>query len=396
MYFLGVDCHKETHAWALCDDAGALVDEGSVRNALPDLASLRARLPAPLHVGLEGPRALRSAVERAFADCPLFEICAAWTHEWRRRGRARPKNDRYDAQRVARCLVESHEDLVPLPDRQQGREALTVLLSSYRRALRDRVRAAQRLHELLTRLWHCHYVELFTEPLAPTARWLFAQYPHPYLAARARSLGERLRKRSRGRFGQDLAQRIRHVARSFGPPSLAERLLADELRESAGHLDVLERKSELLRGQIEQLVRDLDVAWLLDEPGLGPVQAGALIDAGLLESPGPNSFARLAGIAPEDDSSGKVDRKVNPARRDSTLFATLMDWAHWQSGHVEPAKSYYQRKRAEGKTHCTATRCEARRLIDRLFKLRQQHRATARVVSPPRDATPGGGGAEAK
>lgn len=305
MHFLGLDCHKEAHTWALYDDAGALIAEGSVHNARPDLEALRAACPSPVLVGLEGPRALRLAVESAFVDCTLFEICAAWTHERRQRGRPQPHNDRYDARRVARCLFESHTDLVPLLRCEQARTTLSALLQLHRRAVKDRVREAQRLHELLTRLWHCHYAELFADPLAPTARWFFAQYPQPYLAARARSLGERLRKRSRGQFGPELALRIRRVAALFEPPTPADNLLADELRETIQQIESLLRKSDRLRGEIERLLHHLDASWLLEEPGLGPVQAATLVDAGFLESPSANGFARLAGIAPEDDCSGQ-------------------------------------------------------------------------------------------
>jgi transposase len=383
MHFLGIDCHKEMHTWALYDETGRLVSEGSVRNALPDLRALRAQLPAPLSVGLEGSRDLRHAIERAFVDCPLFEICAAWTNEWRHRGRPRPKNDRYDARRVALCLLESHAHLVEIPKREQARATLGVLLQAHRRVVKDRVRCALRIHARLTCLWLCHYAELFNNPLAPTARWFFAQYPHPHLAAHARSLGERLRKRSRGHFGRDLAERIKSVARQFEPPTPAQLVLADELCAFIEQLDLLEREAARIVVGIQQLLHDLDAGWLLSEPGLGPVQVGTLIDAGLLESPGANGFARLAGIAPEDDSSGKRERRVNPLRRNEVLFTTLMNWAQWQVVNVEPASAYYQRKRAEGKTHCTAIRCEARRLIDRLLKLRQQHRDA--VVATPAD-----------
>jgi transposase len=391
MLYLGFDCHKRTHSWALVDERGGLLDKGSVRNDPRDLHQLRLKFPEPIRVALEGSRGYRVQLHRAFRDVPCFEICAAWTHVWRQRGRPKPKNDDHDARSVARALAESHQDLVPLPPPRDEREALEIALQLWRQASHDRTATALRCHALLTRLWQGCYKDLFHDPLSKTGRAFFLAYPHPHPAARARNLAQRLHKWSRGQMGPSEADRVRLVARSFAEPTLAEQLAAEEVRELLERLDALERKQAQLRGRLTRLLRDLGCQWLLEEPGIGAIHAATLVDSGLLESPDDNGFAKLAGIAPEHSESGEQARDFNTRVRHEDLFTTLMDWAHWQAmprSGVPLAQTYYARKRAEGKTRTMALRCLARQLIRRLIRLRNQARGEATDADKPATSAP--------
>lgn len=160
-----------------------------------------------------------------------------------------------------------------------------------------------------------------------------------------------------------------------------------EIKELLDKFDDLDAKTKRLRTLLESLVLQLGCTWLLDQPGLGPLRVATLIDAGFLESRHRNGFARLAGIAPQEDSSGERTRFVNASIRHKALFSTLMDWAHWSAmprSNVPRARDYYLRKRSEGKTRCTALRCLARQLINRLFKLRSEHRLSSQTYSEER------------
>jgi len=381
MHYLGFDCHKRNHTFALLDSAGTVVRRGTVPNSPEELKKLADDMPSDLRVGLEGPRALRGAIRLAFDRFPCYEICPAWTHERRRQGRPKPKNDQHDALRVARLLAEEVYSLVPLPQVSEQRRALSVLLSLDRGISKDLRACAQRTQETITMLWHGAAKTLFKNNLSKTARCFFRRYPHPSAAARANSLGRSLAKWSHGRLGNDLARTIRAVAKTFGHPSLADEILCSELLRLLEQYEGLLERRAAIQEQVRQILEDLDLSCLLEQPGLGVVRAATLVDAGFLESPGDDSFAKLAGLAPEEDSSGERGHFRNSPRRRKPLFTALLDWANWLAiprSNVPEAAAYYRRKRLDGKTHWTAMRCLARRQLRRLFALRRQHLSCSR------------------
>jgi hypothetical protein len=385
MHYLGFDCHKSLHTWTLRDTTGRVLQRGEVANRPASLATLRAQLPADLRVGLEGPRHLRSAVETAFADCLLYEISPTWTSAIRHGSPSPDKDDPLDADRVSELLVRYADQLLPLVVQDQHLEALRALMSIYRSMMRELTAIQHRLHTNLTRLWQDSYRQLFGDPLGATGRRFFAAYPHPYLAYHSRELARRLSAWSRGRLGGPLAQRIKHQTAAAPPPSPAHQIWITELRENLTRLQALLAKQKALHAQLHQSLEALQALWLLEQPGIGIVRAAQLVAAGFLQSPSASAFARHAGIAPESDSTGRHRRHRNARRRHQALFHTCIGWAASLQAprcHDPHAVHYYQRKLRENKTKRTALRCLARRLIDRLFRLRQTHIAAPQILAP--------------
>jgi len=86
------------------------------------------------------------------------------------------------------------------------------------------------------------------------------------------------------------------------------------------------------------------------------------------------SLAIYLGVAPLDRSSGKrvsakLPRQINPRARDAMLIVTIHHMAT-----VATSRAYYDRKRAQGKTHMQATRALARHLVRVLFSMLKQNR----------------------
>ena len=386
MHYLGFDCHKNQQAWTLRGADGQVVARGEVPNERAALRQLRAGLPPELTVGLEGPRNLRREVERQFADCSCFEISPAWTHALRERSPLPDKDDARDADRVAEALFRYREQLTPRELSNERAEALAALVSVYAHTVRQLTAVRNRVHHFLTLLWQASYQKAFPHGLTITARRFFSAYPHPARAQHARGLADRLRRWSHGRLGQPTALQIKALVRDAPPPTAAQRVWSEELREALAEYDRLADKHAGLRTQMQTLLEEMECRWLLAEPGLGPVHAAQLVAGGLLASPGPSPFARHCGIAPESDSTGGRRRHRNAWRRHQTLFQTMMSWAAWHLGPHAPdphAATYYARKLREGKSGRTALRCLARRQIERLFALRARQCARAVEFPPP-------------
>jgi len=282
----------------MVDDEGTIVERGKVANHPADLVKFHDALSEDVEIGLEGPGYCRRAIERTFRGRAVFEISPAWTREKRVHAPQPDKDDPKDADRAARVLDDTPDRLVPLGPRSDMRDALQAAVAVYRSTRQELTQVAQRVHLALTELWYGTYKGLFQDSLCTTARRFFTSHPVPYDAHRARKLAERLHDWSRGTKGKPLADAIHAATAGFPEPNAADQIWADQLIDLLARYEELLRKRADLRTRIEKLVEELDCVYLMDTKGIGPVQAAELIVVGLLESPGPDQFARHCGIAP--------------------------------------------------------------------------------------------------
>lgn len=152
-----------------------------------------------------------------------------------------------------------------------------------------------------------------------------------------------------------------------GPMIQADARRMLELRGAVARLDE----------QIDELVKQSALAQrLLSMPGFGPTCAAELAaEIGNIERfAEETSFAVYLGVAPLDKSSGKragtkLPRQINPRARDALLIAVVH-----HMGQVTQSRAFYDRKRAQGKTHMQALRALARHLARVLFSMLKQHR----------------------
>ena len=124
-------------------------------------------------------------------------------------------------------------------------------------------------------------------------------------------------------------------------------------------------------------------------PGFGATGAGELAaEIGNIERfADESSFAVYLGVAPLDKSSGKrigakLPRQIKPRARDALLIAVV----HHMS-QVPQSRAYYDRKRAQGKTHMQALRALARHLARVLFSMLRDHRDYRRPATNAAEST---------
>ena len=165
-----------------------------------------------------------------------------------------------------------------------------------------------------------------------------------------------------------------------GPMIQADARRMLELREDIAQLEQ----------KIEQLLLQSSLAKrLLSMPGFGPTCASELAgEIGNIERfEAEASFAVYLGVAPLDHSSGKrigakLPRQINPRARDALLIATVH-----HMGQVAQSRAFYDRKRAQGKTHMQALRALARHLARVLFSMLKLDRDYRMPGSKPTEKT---------
>ena len=329
---IGVDTHRDTHAFALVERAsGRLLAERELSAAPAGYrTALRlARTQADRRVwALEGSGSYGAGLARFLAA--RGERVVEVERPLRRGRGGRLKADRLDALRAARSLLAGEARATP---RAAGtREALRVLLATREAAVTTRRAGLCQLRALLV-----------------TA-------PDP--------LRERLRPLAKRRL---VATCLRlRVARCGDEERAAT---ARALRACARRVRAASREAEELERELRRLVEQL-APWLLALPGVGVISAAEVLVAwshpGRLRSEA--AFARLAGVAPIPASSGQVVRQRLDRGGDRRLNRALHTIVLSRRKHDPETIAYVERRRREGKSLREAIRCLKRYVARSLFR----------------------------
>jgi len=169
----------------------------------------------------------------------------------------------------------------------------------------------------------------------------------------------------RGLSADTAAQLLRPV-RPRGIAARTLRRLAAELITEIRHLD---RRISVANTEITAAVQ-ASRSTLTELRGIGDLNAGKILarvgDVHRFRSAA--AFASYTGTAPIEVSSGDVVRHRLSRAGDRQLNCCLHTMAITQLQRDCPGRTYYLRKRADGKSHKEALRCLKRRLSDVVYR----------------------------
>ena len=333
----GVDCHKSAHTAVFIDAVGQVIDRitfPTTDTGYEQAVALGRRLDCTTW-GLEGAGCYGHAFS-VFArgeGLNVLEVPGVLTKRHRRHGSHRGKSDETDARAIAEVVLRE-ADRLPGFHPSVLQRALRLRYDRRDRLVRERTRAVNRLRMAAVLLG---VVELPRDLTSVKAARLIAS-----LAARFRDEVEL------------------HAAASA---------IVDDLQDAAE--DIL-RLTTLIRAAERQLTRLAGEisSELVSVRGISSVVAAGLIGhAGDLRNyRNAAAFAAKCGAAPVPCSSGRhVAVRVNRGG-DRQLNRLLHIVAIAQvATTTHPGRQYYDRKRAEGKTHPSAMRCLKRQLATVLY-----------------------------
>ncbi|QRP42935.1 IS110 family transposase [Amycolatopsis sp. FDAARGOS 1241] len=326
---IGIDPHKTSWYAVVVDSRHQLLEELRVpasRAGYRELHRLARRWPG-IRWAIEGSSGLsRPLTQRSIDDdIAVLDVPSKLSSRVRQlaTGHGR-KTDQVDARSVAVAALTG-------ADRQHRQddhaETLRLLTEHRDEPVRRRTQVINRLHVLLSHL-------------------LDGGAPASLTADRAAALLGRIR-RARG-------------ARA------TRRTLAVDLVAEVRHLD---KKIATADQRVADAVAETDPA-LLQLPGVGPILTARIIGrVGSLDRfPSANHFASYCGTAPIEVSSGDVRRHRLSRCGDRQLNHAVHLIALSQVRCHAPARTYYQRKRADGKGHREAMRCLKRRLASVIYR----------------------------
>jgi transposase len=328
MIVIGVDVHKQSLTAVAVDEAGRMLGETTVAATNDGLLEWASGLAAERLWALEDCRQLTRALERELIAMgeELVRVPPKLMAPERRAGRQRGKSDPIDALAVARAALREPRLSRPRPDEQPFRE-LKLLVDHREDLVDERRRIQQRLR------WHLHQLD-------------------PSFVVLAKGLDRPVHL---DRVGRWLARRT---------PEVQVRVA----RELVVRCRQLTRTIVELDRELEQRTAETAPA-LLELPG-----CGALTAAKLLAEIGPigrfqtdAQLARHSGVAPLEASSGRVQRHRLDRGGNRQLNCALYRIAITQARYHPAARTYLERKQAEGKSRREAIRCLKRQLARAVF-----------------------------
>jgi transposase len=343
-FVIGADTHARTHTLAVLDArTGAKVDTQAFPTTPAGLARAVAWVGrrtsglADVLVVVEGIGSYGARLARLCQDAGHRVVESFPTPARERRGRG--KSDEIDAELIARSVL--NIDTEQLRDPRQDtriRAALRVLIGSRELVNLERTRSINALTALL------RTVDLGIDARTSLTRKQFA------VIGSWRTRQEDLATATARREAIRLATRV-----------------SDCDADPAAN-----------RSEITALVAASDGAALLDEPGIGAINAAVIIAAwsqlGRVRSEA--AFAVLAGVSRLPASSGNTSRHRLNRGGDRRLNRALSSITLTRMSHHPPTRAYVERRRAEGRTTKEIRRCLKRYVARQLYRrLAGQNRA---------------------
>lgn len=379
--FCGLDVGKgEHHATALSPDGRRLLDK-PLPNSEPKLRALFATLArhGQVLVVVDQPAsigALPVAVARD-AGCQVAYLPGLTMRRIADLHPGEGKTDARDAYVIADAARTMPHTLRGIEATDEAVAELGMLVGFDDDLAGEATRISNRLRGLLTQI-HPHLERVLGPRLAhPAVQAILEQHGCP---AALRQAGRdeliALAKPKAPRLAEPLVTEILAALDEqtvIVPGTEAAAVIVPSLATS---LRLVLQQRAHLEARVAELLQAHPLAKVLTSmPGVG-VRTGAriLIDVGDATAfPSAAHLAAYAGLAPVTRRSGSSIRGENPSRRGNKQLKRAFFLAAFASLHHPPSRTYYQRKRGEGKRHNQALLCLARRRCDVIFAMLRNH-----------------------
>ena len=282
------------------------------------------------------------------------------------------KTDARDAAVIAHAARTMPHALRPL--RQDDEATATLgMLAGFDEDLAAQVnQLSNRIRGLLTQIHPALERVLGPRLQHPAALELLQRYPSPQAlraAGRAR-VAARLRGRA-PRLAERLADQILEALAEQTVVVTGTAAAALVLPQLAEQLALVLAQRQRVAEQLEELVDSHDIGCrLLTMPGVGfRTAARVVVETSGRQFRTPGHLAAFAGLAPVTHRSGTSIRGERAPRRGNRRLKRALYLSAFAALKDPTSRAYYDRKRAERKTHQAALLALARRRSDVLFAM---------------------------
>ncbi|MFJ9821697.1 IS110 family transposase [Streptomyces sp. NPDC101151] len=378
----GFDIAKDFHWLAVTDDRGRQLVSHRVDNTPDAIEEAVAELLAvqdehgQVTVGLDilgGIACLLTAILLA-QDVRCVHVPGLAVNRARRGTRGgENKSDPRDAKTIAeQVMLRDDLRVVELPDEQSVE--LRLLVSHRTTLVKEATARTARLRDLLTGIHPG--LERVADPTRQSALILLGRYVTASEIRRAGTarIAAYLRRHgvSKQTTTQTLAEAAVTAARAQTVALPGERRTAALVRELADELAAGKARIKALEAEIEELVTaHPDGALVRSLPGMGVVLTAEFIASvgNIRRFTSADALAAASGLAPVLTQSGKVRYSRSATGGDKALKRVFYQASFCSIQRDPTSRTYYDRKRAEGKRHHQALIALARRKVNVLYAM---------------------------
>ena len=375
MFIVGVDIAKNSHEATIIDQQGTVIGK-SLRFANSNagynkLMSLIRTLDEPVVFGMEatGHYWLALYTHLRKDGFTVYVINPIQSDALREMYIRKTKNDSRDSFIIAEVIrfgrfcqtSVASSDILGLRELCRQRFYIVDMISDLKR----------KVIALLDQIFP-EYQHLFSDMFGASSIELLSEYtsPEQILAVDTQKLAELLATASRGRFGLQKADQIQDAARNSFGILLAVDTFALIIRQHIEQIHAAEKSVDTFDAEIARLLDGFNTP-LTTITGVRPTLAAVILseigDISRFDSP--VKLAAFAGVDPSVKQSGdfngsrcKMSKRGSPYLRRAIWLASVV------AAFKDPAiHAFYQKKRAEGKSHMTAMGHICRKMLSIIF-----------------------------
>lgn len=382
MYYCGIDIAKYKHTAIVLNDQGQVVIPAKLientREGLEQLVKLLTPFQNDITIGLEatGHYWLALYEKLTASHLAISVLNPLQVRAYRRIDIRKRKTDRKDSYWIANFMRFTN----PEPTNQQISTIMQLReLSRFRFRLTQEIGDCKRkIISIMDRVFP-EYERLFSDIFLKTSRQLLetAVTAEEFAEIDLGELEEILSHVSRGRFGAKKAFEIRKAAQeSVGVTFLADAIHV-EMDCLLRQMTLLEQQRKMVDAKLEELM-GLIPQFITTIPGIGLVTGAMLLaEIGDIQRfAGPEKLVAYAGIDPAVFKTGQFEGdQMHMSKRGSHYLR----YALWQAAtasilHNPEMKSYYDKKRSEGKVHSVAMGAVCHKLLGRIYIILKENR----------------------
>ena len=376
MLIVGIDIGKRNHEATIIDQKGSIIGKSfSFANSITGfnrlMDALRNTADNDVVFGMEATGHYWLALythlrKKGFA---VHVINAIQSEALRAMYIRQQKNDSRDSFIIAEVIRFGRfcETAVSTPDLHALRE-----LCRHRFYIVDSVSDIKRKVIALLDQIFPEYENLFTDTFGKTSLELLSEYttPEEILNVDADKLVETINVASHGRFGPEKASEIQDAARNSFGILLATDTIALLIRQYIEQIRFVEKQIATLDTEIARLLSTFETR-LNTITGIGPTLAAVILSeiGDVKRFSSAAKLAAFAGVDPTMKQSGDFSGSRNRmSKRGSPYLRRALWLAATVASFKDPSISaFYQRKRAEGKSHMTTLGHVVRKMVSIIF-----------------------------
>lgn len=376
MFYLGIDIGKRTHVASVMDASGKIVLKGfSFPNSSEGGHSLLTRLrtisddPTHFLTGMEATGHYWLALFSFLDDADYFihVINPIQTDGWRKGTEIRKrKTDIIDSVLIADLIrYGSFEDTTLANEEMFSLRQLTRYRSYLVGTAGDFKRKIIAVLDQVFPEYDTVFSKVGVFGKASKAALLEYSTPDAFNEITADALAETLRLASRNRVGLVKAESLKTAALDSFGIRFAQDAFTFQLRSMIEQLNFLETQIKQTEEEINQLMASIQSV-IETVPGIGPTTGATILGeiGDIHKFSNPKKLVAYAGIDASVSQSGQFDATHNVmSKRGSPYLRKALFQTALVASRSDPVlRTFYEKKRSEGKHHLTAIGAVSRKL----------------------------------